>query len=150
MRPSEVREQVLADHSVLRRMLESLEDLARQVRLGERALLGPLRCEGEALLSRLREHMKWEDRYLSAALRDADDWGEERAERLAADHREQRELLGFAVERLRDQTRPPVMIARDLENLVTLLREDMEDEEATLLDERVLRDDVIAIDAETG
>jgi hypothetical protein len=45
---------------------------------------------------------------------------------------------------------PAALLARDVAHLITLLRDDMRVEEAELLDERVLRDDVVAIDVVTG
>ena len=141
MRPSEVRRRVLADHDALRDKLSRLQKVAQQVLEGERSLLGALRLEGEALLKLLLEHMQWEDVNLDAALRHSDAWGDERAAQLARDHREQRELLEHALRGLQDQTRPAVVLARNLVDLVDLLGEDMADEEAALLDERVLRDD---------
>ncbi len=150
MRPSEVRERILADHESIRKMLEELEAAARGVLAGERRLLGPLRDRGEALLARLEEHMHWEDRYLSAALREADAWGAERAALLDREHREQRVMLRDTLKRIRANRRPATAVARDLADLVARLRIDMEQEERDLVDERVLRDDVIGIDVETG
>jgi iron-sulfur cluster repair protein YtfE (RIC family) len=150
MKPTEVRRRILHDHDGLRTLLCQLEDSASNVLNGKRRLLGRLRGEGEQLLEQLLEHMSWEDRYLAPALRDADAWGEERAARLDHDHREQRELLRHVLEKLHDQSRPPVLLARTMLDLVQLLREDMVDEEKTLLDERVLRDDVVAVDVEAG
>ena len=150
MKPSEVRQRILADHEALRAELVELEKLARQVLDGERSLLGPLRDRGEALLAKLREHMSWEDAHLTPALRAADAWGEERAGRLAADHREQREMLGEVLAGLRDRSRPAAMVARELAALVAVLRDDMVHEEECLIAERVLRDDVTGIDVEAG
>lgn len=150
MRPSRVREHVLTDHEKLRKMLDSLEAIAGDVLSGERRLVGPLRDCAEEVLARLADHMRWEDRHLSEALREADAWGEERAAALAEEHRQQRTMLHDAIERLRDEGRPAPMVARDLADLVMRLRADMREEERDLLDERVLRDDVIAIDVETG
>ena len=150
MQPSEVRRRILDDHEKLRAMLTQLEATAAQVLTGEAQLLGSLRTEGTALLSTLREHMHWEDVYLRPALLAADAWGRERAERLDHDHEEQRELLGWAVESVEDQSRPAPVIARTMLDLVRLVREDMTDEERWLVNERVLRDDVVTIDCETG
>jgi hemerythrin-like domain-containing protein len=150
MRPSEVRHKIQQDHVAIRGMLLSLEHLSGQVLEGERALLGALRLEGEALLKTLLEHMDWEDRNLAPVLRAADAWGEERATRLDADHREQRELFAHILESVQDQSRPAALIARNVLDLVQLLREDMDLEESELLDPSVVRDDVVAIDVETG
>jgi hemerythrin-like domain-containing protein len=152
MRPSEIRLRVLADHEVLRVDLLRLESLAAEgvEPAASQEPLSNLRGEAERFLARLREHMRWEEIYLLPALEQADAWGQERAQRLVDDHREQRELLDLIVTRLRDPERPDAIVARDINNLIGLLREDMCEEEADLLDERVLRDDVIAIEMETG
>ncbi|MDH3213251.1 MAG: hemerythrin domain-containing protein [Myxococcales bacterium] len=141
MKPSEVRQQVLAEHAALRDKLAELEQIAHPVLEGERGGLRSLRLEGETLLKLLLDHIQWEDVNLEPALRRSDVWGDARAEKLARDHREQRELLEHALRGLQDQSRPAVIIARSLVDLVALVREDMIDEEASLLDERVLRDD---------
>ena len=148
MQASEVRAHILADHLTLRGILDHVASLAGKLEAGERPLLGPLRLAAEELLERLEQHMRWEDRYLAPALRSADAWGEERASRLDRDHREQRELLAHALERIHDHSRPAVVLAQNLRDLVQLLRDDMDEEEATLVSERVLRDDVLTIDPE--
>src|SRR5262245_26339997 len=149
MEPSEVRTRILGDHERLRADLDRLEALVSDLRDG-RAELAMLRLDGGALLARLQVHMRWEESYLLPALRAADAWGEERAERLVRDHREQRDVLAFLAARLRDEAQPAALVAGDVDHLITLLRDDMREEEADLLDERVLRDDVVAIEVETG
>jgi len=149
MTPGEVRARILADHVAIRGMLLSLEHVAQRVRGGEQSLLGALRLEGEALLRCLQDHMLWEDLHLAPALRQADAWGEERAARLDSDHREQRQVLAHCLSAVCDESRPAPVVARTLIDLVGLLRKDIQDEECLLLDERILRDDVIGIDVET-
>ena len=150
MTPGEVRARILADHVAIRGMLLGLEGLADRVRDGDRSLVGALRLEGEALLARLKDHMFWEDLHLAPALRKADAWGEERAALLDSDHQEQRQVLAHCLSAVNDESRPAVVVARTLIDLVAMLRKDIEDEERLLLDARVLRDDVVGIDVETG
>jgi hypothetical protein len=150
MQPSEVRRRILADHETLRGMLLSLEKSARAVVAGERRLVGPLRLEGEALLAQLADHIRWEDLHLRRALLETDIWGEERAEQLEMDHREQRELLRYALEQVHDLRRPAVITARSLLDLVKLLRAEMEQEEMLLRDVRGLRDDAVGTDVEAS
>lgn len=102
------------------------------------------------LLKSLLEHIQFEDLLLVPALRAADSWRQERVDRLERDHREQREMLEYTLAGLEDQSRPAVVLARTLLDLVVLIRDDMDDEETNLLDERVLRDDVVSVDVETG
>jgi iron-sulfur cluster repair protein YtfE (RIC family) len=151
MRPSEIRRRVLTDHEALRGHLVGLEKLTRSVdRETTNGQARALRDDARALLEELSNHMRWEEHYLLPALRDADAWGEERARRLIGDHREQRQVLDLIIERLRDSGRPEALVVRDVFGLIAFLREDMDEEERDLLDPRVLRDDVVGIDVETG
>ncbi len=111
MQPSEIRRRILEDHRRIRAALDSLERSAGAVASGERPLVGPLRVEGEELLAKLLDHMRWEDLYLRPALLEADAWGRERASRLDYDHREQRQLLEWGLARVTDQIRPPALLA---------------------------------------
>jgi iron-sulfur cluster repair protein YtfE (RIC family) len=149
MKPSEVRARILSDHDRLREDLERLESLVGELAAGRTAPTA-VRADSVALVARLYSHMRWEESYLLPALREADAWGAERAERLMRDHREQRELLDFLNARLHAQAQPEALLARDVQHLIVLLRDDMREEEAELLDERVLRDDVVAVDALTS
>jgi hypothetical protein len=148
MQPSEVRKRVLADHAGLRQRVERLEALGSQPLTDRRA--ATLRAEGLSLLEVLEEHMRWEDLYLAPALRDADAWGQERAARLSTDHLEQREVLSEVVARLEDPDRPDEVIRRTLLDFLEMLREDMDDEEESLVRADVLRDDPLGIDVEAG
>lgn len=150
MKPSQVRSQILGDHERLRGLLVPLERRGRRVLEGEEGELPLLRADAEAFLVRLREHMGWEDRYLRPALIGADARGQERARRLDDDHREQRELLEFVLRVVGDRTRPPVVIARNVLDLIELIRNDMVEEEYWLVNDRVLRDDGVGIDVESG
>ena len=149
MRPSEIRERVLAEHERLRADFERIEAIARAAHDGALERFGDLRVEADALLARLLSHMRWEESYLLPTLRNSDSWGAERAARLIKDHRDQRELFRFLHSRLASTEPWPVMAQR-LSDLIALLRDDIAEEERDLLDERVLRDDVVAIDALSG
>jgi iron-sulfur cluster repair protein YtfE (RIC family) len=149
MKPSEIRSRILSDHRSLRGDLDRLGALAADVREGRTPCVA-LRGDVELLFAWLRDHMRWEESYLLPALREADAWGAERADRLLGDHREQRELLEFLNRRMQDGEQPAALLVLDVVHLIELLRADMREEESDLLDERVLRDDVIAIDAVTS
>lgn len=150
MRPSEVRDRVLHDHVKLRRRIDEIERLAKDVVANERRHIGGLRARAEELLAKLADHMRWEDRYLAPTLEDSDGWGPERADLLAEDHREQREFLAGVIERLQDQRLPTIALAANLLDLVARLNRDMDEEEAFFLDPDVLRDDVVGIAVESG
>jgi len=134
MRPSEVRRRVLTDHQKLREMLLTLEKLAAEVIEGEPWIGGVLRLEGEAVFARFLDHLTWENEHLRPLLLESDSRDGGHALRLDNNQREQRELLQYALTGLRDPKRPPLIIARNLLDLVRLLRHDMDDEEEMLLD----------------
>ena len=136
----EVRRQILAEHTDLRHELNRVERLAHQVVVGERPLVGMLRLEAETLLKSLLEHIGWEDRNLTPELRRSGDDAEAWAVQMHHDHREQREMLEHVLQSLEDQSRPAVVLGRNLADLTALLREDMAREEASLLGDDVLGD----------
>ena len=150
MDPSEIRTLILEDHVWLRGEFAKVDGLARRVLEGEEGLEEELRRRGEEIRGRFLRHLALEDAYLVPALREADSWGEERARRVEVEHAEQRADMDRLLEDLRDRQRPADEIAKELRELVTALLTDMEQEEASCLDPRVLRDDVVVIDAEGG
>jgi len=150
MRPSEVRERVLADHVKLRERLDRIEGLARAAAGNGRSKPSGLREEAEGFLDRLAIHMGWEDLHLVPVLREADGWGDVRIERFAEEHREQRELLEYILRELHDRARPEAVVASNVLDFVALLRADMDDAEAVFLDPRILRDDPVSIDLMIG
>ncbi len=144
--PSEVRERILADHVILRRMLERLEVRARRdlQRHGRRP--SGLYDELRVLHERLRRHFELEERILVPMLRAADPWGAERVAQFHEEHARQREIM----DRLsRASERPPVELALMAWGFVRLMLEDMAEEEKISLNERVLRDDPIEPAMET-
>jgi hemerythrin-like domain-containing protein len=150
MQPSRVRDYVLKDHVDLRARLDRIE-----AKIEAPAAWGPDRAsavlaESEAFLEALLVHMEWENLHLTRALREADAWGPEREERLRSEHREQRETLTQLIEDLRGLESEPELLARRIADFIDRVREDMVEEESSVLDPNVLRDDVVAIDLEAG
>jgi iron-sulfur cluster repair protein YtfE (RIC family) len=141
MRAFEVRRRIRVDHERLRAILYSIRTISRNVLAGDPSFTRSLRVEGETLHEQLLEHMRWEDTYLAPTLRRAQAWGRGRAAQLDRDHREQRELLDYTLTSVRDCSRPPLALARNLIDLVELLLEDMAQEEELLRDGRVPWDD---------
>jgi len=150
MQPSDVRRRALSDHAALRKVLAEVESLARRVPRDARDLRRQLRDRGEALFDLLWSHMTWEDANLAPALRDTDAWGDEREALLQEHHGERKQVLGFVLERLRDGERPAPLLAQNLIDFAAMLRDEMAEEERTLLDPNVLRDDVICVNVEAG
>ena len=150
MQPSEVRQAIVAQHEELRGLLRSLDELARRAAEADDACVPALREIGFHLHDKLVAHLDFEDRYLVPAIRDADGWGEERANLLAQEHVEQRELFQYILVRLRDANRASILLGRELLAFVEVLLSDMQQEEQTVLDADLLRDDVVGSDVETS
>ena len=133
MRASRVRIRILSDHEYLRGLLDEVDQQAFRVAKGAGEGVGMLRALGLQLLGRFSEHLTLEDRFLAPALRRAGPAGRERAEQLGADHREQRELLDYLLDKVRDPSRPAAVLAAEWRSLVELLLDDMAQEELTIL-----------------
>ena len=140
MRARRVRERILSDHESLRGLLEEVDQQAFQVGRGAEEGVGRLRALGLQLLRQFSEHLALEDRLLAPALRRAGPAGRKRAEQLDADHREQRELLDYLLDKVRDRSRPAAVLATEWGNFVELLLDDMAQEELTILESELLED----------
>lgn len=150
MKPSEVRRRILTEHAKLRGLLAELESLVQLVAKGHPEPAEALRERGIEFHDFFLDHLQLEDAILVTALREADAWGEERAALVAREHLEQREMMADMLVRLKDAQRQSGELAADLLELTVRIREDMEQEEQVLLDSRILRDDVVSIDMNSG
>jgi hypothetical protein len=150
MEPSRVREAILEQHADLRERLAELRALAASATGSDEQAAIALRESGLQVLAILGSHLDFEDRYLVPALREVDAWGDERADLVTREHAEQREIFHYILERLRETQRPSVLLAREVETLVDAILVDMGEEERTMLDEDLLRDDVVGINVEAG
>jgi iron-sulfur cluster repair protein YtfE (RIC family) len=133
VKPAEIRRRILADHAKLRAMLDALVPLAQRFERGEDVDAKWLREEALALYETFAAHLLHEESTLEPALRARGEDGERLAERLAHEHREQRELLGYLTSRLRESPHPTLLVAREVRNFAEYLRSDMAHEESTLL-----------------
>ena len=149
MDPSEVRKRIVGEHEQLRAHLEILEESAKVVR-EYGAAVRKLTEKSQELLKDLRGHIDLEDAILVPAIREADAWGESRAQELTDHHAKQREQLTSAIDDVAAGRMAPPELAAQMLDLVAYLRRDMEHEEETYLKEDLLRDDVITIDNEAG
>lgn len=149
MRPSEVRDSILRDHDQIRELLATVDDLAAAVVRGGCDAL-PLRRSASRLYELLQGHLDFEDEHLIPAIRDADAWGEERARQLQEEHREQRELLSYVLGQIEDREHAPKLLGQTLKGFVAAMIEDMDHEENAIVNEEILRDDVVGIDVEAG
>jgi iron-sulfur cluster repair protein YtfE (RIC family) len=143
MQPNEIRERILRNHEALRTTLEVVETAARRVLEGTAGRDSQLRKHGDQLLDAVQQHLSWEDQHLAPALRDA--WGAEQVASLREGHGEQRQVVQYVSEKLRDPRRPISILARNLLDFTALLREELAAEEKTYADPKLLRDDVIGV-----
>jgi hemerythrin-like domain-containing protein len=143
MLPSQVRQLILEDHVWLRAVLATVDDLAHRVADGDRELLGRLRERVADMSQRLMGHLDLEEEVLVPALRDADAWGDERADLLLREHAGQRERFGELLRSLREARAPLRAVALETRLLVRDVLFDMDNEDHALLSPRVLRDDPV-------
>ena len=149
-KPGSVRQRILHDHQALRARITEVDALARRTLAEESGLDAELRAAGERLQREMVAHLDLEDRLMLPALRAADAWGEERAQLVEREHREQRAELARILDLLRDGGVTPREVANTLEAFFEALLADMQHEERAMLDGDLLRDDVIGIDVEAG
>ncbi len=131
MHPSEIQERVLLDHENLRTRLAMIESLSQRAGDGEVYALDQLRDRGDELCRKLGRHLDLEDLHLVPLIQETR--GREAAQQLAAEHREQRLLFDFVLDRLRDAKRPTRLICREMQAFIDLLRDDMDLEEEELV-----------------
>jgi hypothetical protein len=139
--PSTIRERILCDHAVLRRMLSRIEVLARSVLEGRNGFGQELLLQAGALEATLRDHLELEERILVPALLEADAWGPQRVERFHVEHARQREIMDALWRTHPLGERPTLEVALVVWGFARLLRGDMASEERISLNANVLRDD---------
>ncbi len=145
--PSEVRERSLAEH---RRLRDAASRLAEHVRGCDCATLrAPIAEAILALLDQLRAHLEDEDASLGPLLAHVDPWGSLRAAELEARRRAQVGRLAELLERVSEPVHEGPLRVRVLE-FVDWLEEELAREEREQLDPKLVRDDVVVIDAFGG
>jgi iron-sulfur cluster repair protein YtfE (RIC family) len=141
--PAEVRALVLSQHQELRELVQrsqrattwrehSFERAEHLVRLAEE------------LYARFENHLRFEERFLFPALREADVWGDERVAALTKEHAQQRGDLERFID-LVDSQCPPDELRAALAGLSEKLLEDIAEEEDACLDADLLRGDPVAV-----
>jgi hypothetical protein len=132
VKPDEIRQRILQDHEVIRGLLVDVEANAAKASQGDADATDALRDRGLKLSNFLFEHLSLEDAYLAPILLQCR--GEQAARHLSEEHREQRLLFAFLVGRLLDASRPAVLLVRELQTFVSLMRDDMRHEEEAFLE----------------
>ncbi len=143
-----VLDQLLAEHAGLRRLMNLCGREARRILSGEHSSRHLLACVLQ-LLDAVESHNRAEEDALRPLLLASDSFGPVRIQQMVEDHTAEhawlRQVLRQAVE-----LEVPDRAARAVRDAMQLIREHMNEEEAQFLNDRILRDDVIAIDASSG
>jgi hypothetical protein len=142
---NEQRRQILrGQHAHLRRTIETAREAARNL-LASRGIAGELQGAVTTLQKELLEHLSDEERLLEPILAEIDAWGPVRVSLLHAEHAHQRAVLAI----LTGPTAWPAatLVAGRTLSLCEDLLVDMEFEERELLSDKILRDDLVLLDA---
>jgi iron-sulfur cluster repair protein YtfE (RIC family) len=133
-----------AQHAHLRGTIEAARTAARNA-LAVRGSADPLQTAVTALERELLAHLADEEALLVPILANLDAWGPVRLDLLRAEHAHQRAVLAI----LTGQPAWPAaaLVADQTLSLCDNLLIDMEFEERELLNEKVMRDDLILLDA---
>jgi hypothetical protein len=135
--PSQVREEILEQHGVLRTLLRRAIDGPGVASSGAAKDAAGMRAIGLELCDRLREHLVFEADALRPVFAALDFWGPERIRELDIEHARQREELDALTSKL-DSEDDLQELSADLSKLAGDLLKDMDAEEdgclrATLL-----------------
>jgi len=140
-KPSEVREQILAEHAMLRQHLDALESMADRLAAGD-VVIAESKAAAEQLDRELRARVRHEEQVLVPALAEADAFG---AARVGELHREQQELDEVLAALMREIAAAPgaVELESRLRELARRVREDLAREEKRHLSPNLLKDSVV-------
>lgn len=145
---SQVRNLFLDEHTILRDILQEIEEALGEMTRRVPGAIGRLRASLRTFHDAFLRHLNHEETVLRPILVDVDAWGPARVEAMDEEHRAQRasvaELSRVALEEDLDLT------VRHVEAFIRRLRADMDGEEHHALSEEVLRDDIIVIDTFMG
>jgi iron-sulfur cluster repair protein YtfE (RIC family) len=143
----EERRQTLHDqHQHLRAVIARVREAALEIVGAEESDSTSLRSLISELRDDMERHLATEEALLGPVLERIDAWGPVRLDLLRAEHAHQRAVLSV-LRSDRAAAVPPLTLARRLLGLLDDIIADMDAEDRDLLDPRVLRDDLIQLDA---
>jgi iron-sulfur cluster repair protein YtfE (RIC family) len=143
----EERRQTLHDqHQHLRAVIARVREAALEIVGAEESDSTSLRSLISELRDDLERHLATEEALLGPVLERIDAWGPVRLDLLRAEHAHQRAVLSV-LRSDRAAAVPPLTLARKVLGLLDDIIADMDAEDRDLLDPRVLRDDLIQLDA---
>lgn len=144
--PDEVRRRILAEHVRIRSALDDIANLADALVKGADDQAGKLRQWVRMLGDVMHAHLALEEEILVPIVREADGFGDARADEMLREHAEQREMIERILEDL-VSTRSNEVLAVGVLELVKAIRDDIGEEETTILSSDVLGDSLVARDA---
>ena len=146
MTHEERRQTLHGQHQHLRRVIVAVRQAALEVLGAESDDSSELRARIGTLRDEMERHLTTEEALLEPVLERIDAWGPVRLDLLRAEHAHQRAVLGL-LRSDRAAALPALLLARRVIGLLDDIGADMDAEDRDLLDPRVLRDDVIQLDA---
>ena len=145
----DARRGILWQHRRIRTLLERAACVAEAALEGEPPSPDAVASAIGDIRSTMEVHLAYEECVLVPLLRDDLPVGPQRADRLAAEHAQQRAMLAALHEEARAHPLLP-MLAVKLASLTAWLLDDMAEEERAMLAPDVLRDDAVVIDQTCG
>ena len=146
MNHEERRQTLHGQHLHLRGVIARVREAALEIVGAEETDSTSLRSLISELRDDLERHLTTEEALLGPVLERIDAWGPVRLDLLRAEHAHQRAVLSV-LRSDRAAAVPPLKLARRVLGLLDDIIADMDAEDRDLLDPRVLRDDLIQLDA---
>lgn len=133
-------------HRELRELVAKVQAAAQQALRNASEDSASLRASIGELRTDMERHLATEEALLGPVLERLDAWGPVRLDLMRAEHAHQRAVLAV-LRSDRAAALPSQLLARRVLGLLDDILADMDAEDRDLLDARVLRDDVIQLDA---
>jgi iron-sulfur cluster repair protein YtfE (RIC family) len=143
----EERRRILGtQHRALRALIARVHAAALEALQDEAGSSAGLRNQVGELRDEMEKHLATEEALLGPVLERLDAWGPVRLDLMRAEHAHQRAVLAV-LRSDRAGALSPLLLARRVLGLLDDVLADMDAEDRDLLDARVLRDDIIQLDA---
>jgi len=130
--PAEVRQRIHAEHIRIHSLLDDIERVAKNVESSTDEDAGRLRAWIRGLGDALHAHLALEEEILVPLVREADGFGEARADEMLREHAEQRATIESILEDL-DSTSSKAILGVGALELVKAIRDDIREEDETFL-----------------
>lgn len=143
------RRGILWQHQRIRVLLDKAHSIAELALDGNAPTLDAVASAIGDIRSILETHLAFEEKVLIPLLRDDLPVGPQRADRLVDEHKRQREMLANLHREASAFPHLPTLAAK-LAFLTAWLHDDMQEEERSLLNPEVVREDLVVVDQSDG